>query len=578
MTGVPPGVDSPGQDSERLWQSVTDSLSVRICVLDERGLIVAANRAWRRFQDENGGAPGTPYEGFDYLDLCERDTGMAGVGSAGTRTFRALLADVLAGRRERFEHEYERHSPTEQRWYMARVACIEGAQPRRVVVSHEDMSSPGLVRQQMRARETLLVDLTASIPGAVFRLLGSSRHEQTFLYVSQGIVDLCELSPADLVRDARSFWDLIDPRDQAAHAAALSEAFDGSARWEADFRICTPGGVQKWIHASASPKRAAGDGMVWTGVLTDVSSRKEMDARLAASESTYRTLFETVPQGVVYQDAGGQILTANPAAVRILGLSLDQLQGRASIDSRWRVFREDGTPFPREEFPSMMALRTGKPVRDVIMGIYRPDERYVWILVSAMPLRARDGALEQVYSSFEDITQRVQLEQELKRQASTDFLTGVANRRSFMARLENEFRRLRRLPSAVCAVLAMDVDHFKQINDTFGHAAGDAVLRRLVAIVQASIRDTDLLARTGGEEFAILLPDTPAAASMQLAQRLRQELERGEIAFEAQVLRITVSIGLAMIEPTDTGIDAVLSRADQALYRAKEGGRNRVVM
>lgn len=575
--GAPRYAPAADQAGEPFWRSVLDSLSARICVLDERGVILAVNQAWRRFHHENGGAPGAAHEGINYLDVCERAASTSAVGSVDARAFGPLLADVLAGRRERFEYEYECHSLTEQRWFIARVAHIEGAEPRRVVVAHKDITSPGLVREQLREREALLVDLTASIPGAVFRLLGSSRDEQTFLFVSQGIEALCGLSPAVLCRDARALWNLIDPRDRDAHTRSLRTAFDDASPWEHEFRIRSPGGVVKWIHATATPKPAEGEVLVWTGLLTDVSAKRAVDDRLAASESTYRTLFETVPQGVVYQDPSGRITSVNPAAMRILGLTLDQLQGRTSIDSRWRSVHEDGTDFPGEEHPSMVALRTGEPVRNVVMGVRRPDDTCVWILINAIPLRGEDGALEQVYASFEDITQRVSLEQELKRQASTDFLTGAANRRGLMARLDTEFRRTRRLSASSCAVLALDLDHFKHINDTFGHAAGDIVLRHLAGRAQACIRDTDLLARTGGEEFAVLLPDTPVAAAAQLAERLRQDVERAEIAFEGHVLRITVSIGLAVIEPGDAGIDAVLSRADQALYRAKDGGRNRVM-
>ena len=573
--GAPFYAPAPDQAGEPFWRSVLDSLSARICVLDERGFIVAVNQAWRRFHDENGGAPGAAHEGVNYLDVCERAASTSAVGSVDAGAFGPLLADVLAGRRERFE--YECHSPTEQHWFIARVAHIEGTEPRRVVVAHKDITSPGLVREQLREREALLVDLTASIPGAVFRLLRSSPDKQTFLFVSQGVEALCGLSPAVLCRDARALWNLIDPRDRDAHACALRTAFEDASPWEHEFRIRTPGGVVKWISATATPKPTEGEGVVWTGLLMDVSAKKAVDDRLAASESTYRTLFETGPQGVVYQDTSGRITSANPAAMRILGMTLDQLQGRTSIDPRWRSVREDGTDFPGEEHPSMVALRTGEPVRDVVMGVRRPDDTSVWILINAIPLHGEDGALEQVYASFEDITQRVALEQELKRQASTDFLTGAANRRGLMARLETEFRRTRRLLASSCAVLALDLDHFKHINDTFGHAAGDVVLRHLAGRVRACIRDTDLLARTGGEEFTVLLPDTPVAAAAQLAERLRQDVERAEVVFEGHVLRITVSIGLAVIDPGDDGIDAVLSRTDQALYRAKDGGRNRVM-
>ncbi|MEI7967687.1 MAG: diguanylate cyclase [Betaproteobacteria bacterium] len=567
-----------GKRDEPFWHSVIDSLSSRVCVLDHQGVILAVNRAWRQFHIENGGAPGTTHEGSSYVGICDQAGQAVETGAADARAFGSLLSEVLSGQRQQFEYEYECHSPTEQRWFIARVTCIESTQPRRVVVSHDDVTSPNLVQHQLRDREALLLDLTASMPGAMFRLLGVSPEKQKFLYISEGIEELCGLSPARLCEDARAFWDLIDEQDRARHAASLTVAFDNTSRWDEDFRIHVQGGTMKWIHASASPKLAEGDCVLWTGVLTDVSARKAVEARLAASESTYRTLFETVPQGVVYQDTSGRITSANPAALRILGLSLDQLQGRTSIDPHWRALREDGSNFPGEHHPAMVALRTGEPVRNVIMGVIRPNESYVWILVNAIPLHGKDGALEQVYASFEDITQRVLLEQELKLQASTDFLTGAANRRSFMARLETEFRRTQRSPSISCAILAMDLDHFKQINDTFGHAAGDAVLRHLADLVRTSIRGADLLGRTGGEEFAVLLPDTPVAEAGQLAERLRRDLERSEITFEGRALRITVSVGVASMDPLDSGIAPVMSRADEALYHAKDGGRNRVVI
>jgi diguanylate cyclase (GGDEF)-like protein len=213
------------------------------------------------------------------------------------------------------------------------------------------------------------------------------------------------------------------------------------------------------------------------------------------------------------------------------------------------------------------------------MGLHVPDrpenQSQAWILVNAVPLLA-DGQVSQVYATFEDITERVLLTQEIRRQATTDFLTGAPNRRSFMSRLALEFDRVRRHPNLRCGMLALDLDHFKRVNDTWGHAAGDAVLCHLVTLVQGLIRTTDLLGRTGGEEFSMLLPDTPPEAVLAMAERLRERVAATPVVFEGRHIAISLSIGASLIDAHDADPDAVLARADEALYAAKESGRNAV--
>lgn len=148
----------------------------------------------------------------------------------------------------------------------------------------------------------------------------------------------------------------------------------------------------------------------------DISERKHAEAVLRESEEKHRRLFETMSQGVVYQAANGRIIDANPAALEILGLSLEQLCGKTSLDPHWKAIREDGSAFPGEEHPSMVALRTGKPVRNVTMGVSHPKEnRTVWIIVSAVPLfHPGEKKPYQVYSTFSDITQRRDVEERLR--------------------------------------------------------------------------------------------------------------------------------------------------------------------
>jgi diguanylate cyclase (GGDEF)-like protein/PAS domain S-box-containing protein len=151
-------------------------------------------------------------------------------------------------------------------------------------------------------------------------------------------------------------------------------------------------------------------------VIHNITGRKQAEAALKESEQKFRLIFETMAHGIVYQDEQGYITSANPAAEKILGLTLDQMQGRTSIDPRWRAIHEDGSDFPGETHPAMVALRTGMPVSNVIMGVYNPQtDTYRWINVSAMP-RFRHGETKpyQVYATFDDITERRQTETALR--------------------------------------------------------------------------------------------------------------------------------------------------------------------
>jgi PAS domain S-box-containing protein len=140
------------------------------------------------------------------------------------------------------------------------------------------------------------------------------------------------------------------------------------------------------------------------------------ETSLRENADPFRSLFETMAQGVVYQNAQGEIIAANPAAQRILGLTLDQLQGRTAHDTRWRPVHEDGSDFPRETQPAMVALRTGQPVQNVVIGAYAPTEdRHRWINATAIPqFRAGETVPYQVYTTFEDITERKQAEDALR--------------------------------------------------------------------------------------------------------------------------------------------------------------------
>jgi len=175
----------------------------------------------------------------------------------------------------------------------------------------------------------------------------------------------------------------------------------------------------------------------------------------------------------------------------------------------------------------------------------------------------------------QEIDRRCLLEDELKQLANTDSLTGLLNRRFFWDVSNKELHRHRRYCHDM-ALLLLDIDQFKNINDRFGHPTGDRVIKSLAKHCIDNIRDTDMLARIGGEEFAILLVETDSKQAIMIAERLRILLSEKKIETDCEDLFFTVSIGIATYNAGDASIDHLFQRADKALYSAKEGGRNRV--
>ena len=169
-----------------------------------------------------------------------------------------------------------------------------------------------------------------------------------------------------------------------------------------------------------------------------------------------------------------------------------------------------------------------------------------------------------------------QANEALLRLASLDSLTSLNNRRSFLQLCKSEISKAYRFRRDL-GLLMIDVDHFKAVNDNFGHAMGDQALKDLAGILKANTRESDIVARIGGEEFAVCCPDTPVQGLLSVAERVRIQMSESEINFQGNSCKITLSIGFAALKPPDKTIAALMNRADSALYTAKQNGRNKVV-
>ncbi len=207
------------------------------------------------------------------------------------------------------------------------------------------------------------------------------------------------------------------PESWARLNAAVTRALQSGESYGLDLEIVRSDGTIRLTTSWAEADYDAGGKIIGLhGTVQDVTEQKRIEAALSESEAKYRTLFETMAQGVIYQDASGEVISANPAAQRILGLTLDKLQNMTSVGPGWKIVHEDGSAFPEETFPGMIALSTGKEIRNVLMGIYNPHlGEHRWISIYAMPqFRPGEDVPYQAYNTLEDITERKRAEDKVK--------------------------------------------------------------------------------------------------------------------------------------------------------------------
>jgi len=272
---------------------------------------------------------------------------------------------------------------------------------------------------------------------------------------------------------------------------------------------------------------------------------------------------ESAGEGIFGLDRQGHCVFVNAAALALLGLEREAAIG-ADRHALSHYRRADGTDYPNAECPIHATLHDGQR-RVTDETFVRADGQLLPVLVTVAAM-IEQGERVGVVVVFEDVTARPAMEAELRRLARTDALTGLANRRHFVEHLEQELARVRRYQTPT-SLLMLDLDHFKRINDRWGHATGDMVLKSFAGLALAQLRGNDLAGRLGDEEFAILLPATDARGASELAERLRQAVA-ARCGGEGQDIVCTVSIGLTALQADDTRADSVLARADAALYRA----------
>ena len=330
----------------------------------------------------------------------------------------------------------------------------------------------------------------------------------------------------------------------------------------------TPDGRTITLLTSKLPLRGS-NGEVYgvLGTYTDITGRKETEDALRRSEERFRAVSETAQDAIIMIDAAGQIVFWNRAAERILGYTVDETIGRdAHTLLAPARFRDKATAGLREFAATGQGEVIGKTLE---LAALRKDGIEIPVELSIASMRL--GTKWHAVATLRDITQRKCIEDEMRKMARRDFLTGLANRAEFVDKLEQEIVRAHR--GARFAVLYLDLDHFKDVNDSLGHPVGDLLLKMVGQRLRAAVRETDTVARFGGDEFAVIEVDShEPSVAVVVAEKILKALS-APFSIDGKEIRSGASIGIALYGPDGTDAETLLNHADVALYRAKTEGR-----
>jgi diguanylate cyclase (GGDEF)-like protein/PAS domain S-box-containing protein len=325
-----------------------------------------------------------------------------------------------------------------------------------------------------------------------------------------------------------------------------------------------------WVSEKAAVVRDVATGVLyWQGVMVDITERKRSEDALRASEMRFRTIFDAAAFGVATVNVHGKIIEANPTLELMAGYEHGELAG-VSLAALVNQDERNGL----------------NPIGEVITGavdrcevehrLRRKDDSQLWCRTVMAIVRDAEGGPSYGIGMLEDISDRKDAEEELMRRAVHDPLTGLPNRRLLEDRLVSALARLARRPDGGVAVIFLDLDGFKEVNDTFGHQSGDELLVAVAQRLLLSMRPSDTLARIGGDEFVAMLEDVSShATARRIAERLIEPLSEPFFLGDREV-RVTASAGISLGTDSHVRPELLIREADGAMYVAKRKGRNRI--
>jgi diguanylate cyclase (GGDEF)-like protein/PAS domain S-box-containing protein len=385
---------------------------------------------------------------------------------------------------------------------------------------------------------------------------------------SDEIYRIFGFTPQQFGATYESFLQAVHPEDREAVKINVRESLEQGRPYTIDHRILLPDGKVRYVHEQGEISRnQEGHPIVMQGTVQDITESKQAEMALKDANEQLSVLLNSLPIAVYRCQAQGEFPVIYMSQNVTSFTAYDPKDFIETTDLWFTHIHPDDLSKVSEG----MDILFDKGVHTYEYRWCKADGTYIWIQDSLKLIHDADERPDYMVGMWQDITERKHIEEEISLMATTDALTGIANRRELNRQLEKEIERSKRY-GVPLSLIMYDIDYFKRVNDTFGHDAGDRVLQTLTALVKSNIRTVDIVARWGGEEFMILMPQSDAEAAGDAAEKLRQKIV--EHPFE-QVGNLTVSFGVTAFT-SDDDLNVFLKRVDDALYHAKENGRNRV--
>ena len=394
------------------------------------------------------------------------------------------------------------------------------------------------------------------------------------LTMSPGYTEMLGFSRKDLGRTASDLMRFVHPDDKPQLTKILQDCISGAAqRYSLEHRVLGKDGSTKWVLARGAVVQRSDDGKAsrLVGTLVDISNRKLTEAELLAAAQFQQAVFDSISAQIVVLDHAGCILQTNAAwqnyasqCKYVASLGQDYLALLA------RNFVVD--PASMDALVAgMAAVVAGEALHFRLADPVQCSCGSYWFTIKFTPVH---DAANRLVVTHEDVSELKRAELASVALANVDHLTGALSRQHFMNLADQEMARSQRYELPL-VVLMLDLDHFKLVNDGYGHAAGDAVLQSFVQTVKSVLRESDVIGRLGGEEFAVLLPNTTQQGGIALANRILESVRASPVAVGDQRIAYSVSIGAGYLDKQKTFAE-LLGQCDEALYQAKHAGRDRL--
>ncbi len=415
---------------------------------------------------------------------------------------------------------------------------------------------------KLQQSHDLLAKISAQVPGVIFqfRLYPDGRFCCPF--ISDSVEKIYGISSAKVCADAFALFSFLHPDDAENIAASFQLSAQSLLPWHHEYRVVLPKQGVRWMLGEARPEKLTDESIVWHGFSTDITERKLAEDELQLASLVY----ENSSEAMSVTGANGIVITVNPAFTKVTGYAPEDVVGHHS-----HIFNVEQVTFDAIK----QVIDTVGHWQGEVWNRRKNGEAYP-ALVTINTIFNENGLPHRYVALFLDITNRKQSEELIWKQANFDLLTQLPNRSMFYERVSQEIKKAHRAGSQL-ALLFIDLDHFKEVNDTLGHDRGDSLLVEAARRICSCVRETDSVARLGGDEFTVLLSnieDGEAGTVERIARSILENLVEPFRLGDEEVY-VSASIGITMYPGDTSEIDVLFRNADQAMYLAKSQGRNR---